>query len=73
MTLEQFLTKLNVQPEQVEFTDTMAAIEAKTDAELKGQSVAIEGKTEAKLKGMQTSVEGQMTAIQGAGGKIDVM
>lgn len=31
MTLEQFLTKLNVQPEQVEFTDTMAAIEANYD------------------------------------------
>ena len=54
-------------------SDAGIAIEATSSAELKGQSVNVEGKTKATLKGMQTKVEGQMTAIQGAGGKVDVM
>ena len=54
-------------------SDGVVAIEATTDAELKGQNVTVEGKAKAKLKGMQTKVEGQITAVQGAGGKIDVM
>ena len=54
-------------------SDGAVAIEATSDAELKGQRVSVEGKTEAKLKGVQTSVEGQITAVQGASGKIDVM
>ena len=36
-------------------------------------NLKLEAKTNAELKGMQTKVSGQMTAIQGASGKIDVM
>lgn len=49
------------------------SMEAKSSLELKGQSIKAEAKTEATLKGMTTKVEGQITAIQGAGGKLDVM
>ena len=54
-------------------SDGAIAIEAKTEAELKGMNVTVEGKTKANLKGMQTKIEGQMTAVQGAAGKIDVL
>lgn len=54
-------------------SDGAVTIEATGDAILKGKSVTAEGKTKATLKGMQTKVEGQMTAIQGAAGKVDVI
>ncbi|WP_227626056.1 phage baseplate assembly protein V, partial [Geofilum rubicundum] len=47
--------------------------EATADATIKGQNVTIEGKVAADLIGMQTSVQGQMTAVQGASGKVEVM
>ena len=47
--------------------------EATADATINGQNVTIEGKVAADLIGMQTSVQGQMTAVQGASGKMEVM
>jgi len=54
-------------------SDAKITIVATTDAAISGQNVKAEGKVGAELKGMQTKVAGQMTAIQGASGKIDVM
>ncbi len=48
-------------------------VEATTDATLTGQNVTAEGTAAASLKGAQTTVEGQMTVVQGASGKIDVV
>jgi Rhs element Vgr protein len=48
-------------------------IEATKDAALNGQNIKISGKMKADVEGMQTSLKGQMTKVQGASGKIDVM
>src|SRR5690554_2214990 len=48
-------------------------IEAKQDVAINGMNAAVEGKQKADLKGMQTTVQGQMTAVQGASGKVEVM
>ncbi|MFA9371104.1 MAG: type VI secretion system Vgr family protein [Labilibaculum antarcticum] len=46
---------------------------ATTDAALSGQNASVSGQAEAGLSGMQVKVEGQMTAVQGASGKIEIM
>ncbi|BAX80223.1 type VI secretion system Vgr family protein [Labilibaculum antarcticum] len=46
---------------------------ATTDAALSGQNASISGQAEAGLSGMQVKVEGQITAVQGASGKIEIM
>ena len=48
-------------------------IEAKQDVAINGMNAAVEGKQKADLKGMQTTVQGQLTAVQGASGKVEVM
>lgn len=54
-------------------SDENVFVEAKADATLKGQNVTTEGKIAAEVKGQQTKVQGQMTVIQGASGKIDIV
>ncbi|MBI9060198.1 MAG: hypothetical protein JEZ01_20690 [Labilibaculum sp.] len=46
---------------------------ATTDAAMSGQNASVSGQAEAGLSGMQVSVEGQITAVQGASGKIEIM
>ncbi|NER18526.1 type VI secretion system Vgr family protein [Spongiivirga citrea] len=66
-------TTLQAKGDTVISSDASVTVEAKTDAEVKGQNVTAEGKVAAELKGQQTKVQGQMTVIQGASGKIDVV
>ncbi|PKQ62882.1 hypothetical protein BZG02_11860 [Labilibaculum filiforme] len=46
---------------------------ATSDVALSGQNASVSGQAEAGLSGMQVKVEGQMTAVQGASGKIEIM
>jgi Rhs element Vgr protein len=46
---------------------------ATTDAALSGQNVSAEAQANTSLAGMQVAVEGQMTTVQGASGKIEIM
>ncbi|MBN2743104.1 MAG: hypothetical protein JXR39_04330 [Marinilabiliaceae bacterium] len=49
------------------------AAEATSEASLTGQNVAIEGKVKADVKGAQTTVAGQMSVLQGAAFKVQVI
>ncbi|OED46943.1 hypothetical protein AB832_00725 [Flavobacteriaceae bacterium (ex Bugula neritina AB1)] len=54
-------------------SNAQVTIEAGSNATLKGQKVVAEGQAIAELKGQQAKVQGQMTIVQGASGKIDVV
>lgn len=54
-------------------SSTKVTVEAKQDTTIKGMNVKADAKVAAELKGQQTKVQGQMTTIQGASGKVDVM
>jgi len=49
------------------------AVEATKDTSVKGMNLKLEGKTNAELKGTQTNIKGQVTAVQGASSKIDIV
>ncbi len=51
-----------------------ASVEATKDLSLNGQNLTAEGKQNADLKGgVQTTISGTITAVQGGGGKVEVM
>ncbi len=54
-------------------SDASITVDATADAKISGQNLVTEGKVGAELKGQQTKVQGQMTILQGASGKIDVV
>lgn len=64
---------LQVQSDVTISSDASITVDAATDATVKGQNVTSEGQVGAELKGAQTKVQGQMTVVQGASGKIDVI
>ncbi|TAJ15409.1 hypothetical protein DMA11_01875 [Marinilabiliaceae bacterium JC017] len=54
-------------------SDGGITIEATADTSLTGQNISAEGKVKAGMVGTQVTIEGQMTAVQGATGKMEVI
>ncbi|WP_055446530.1 type VI secretion system Vgr family protein [Lacinutrix mariniflava] len=73
LIVSQGTTSLQAEGDASISSSANITIEAATDASISGQNLTAEGKIAAEVKGQQTKVQGQMTVIQGASGKIDIV